>query len=124
MWHKLSRFFLLPLYAAFIFLSPNVFALSLSDLSNQDASAGLKAALEKGSSAAVTKLGVENGFLYNEKVKIKLPEKFDRARELLRMTGQSKKFDELKFSTLYKLFSRSSFFDRILRPAVCFLRQK
>jgi hypothetical protein len=98
MWHKLSRFFLLPLYAAFIFLSPNVFALSLSDLSNQDASAGLKAALEKGSSAAVTKLGVENGFLYNEKVKIKLPEKFDRARELLRMTGQSKKFDELEVS--------------------------
>lgn len=74
------------------------FALSLSDLSNQDASAGLKAALEKGSTAAVAKLGVENGFMNNEKVKIKLPAKFDKARAFLAMTGQSKKFDELEVS--------------------------
>jgi hypothetical protein len=98
MWQKLSRSFSWPLCAILIFLSSSAFALSLSDLSNQDANAGLKAALEKGSSAAVSKLGVENGFLNNEKVKIKLPRKFDRVRELLRMTGQSEKFDELEIA--------------------------
>ena len=96
MWQKRSLVFFLCVSA--IFISKNVFSLSLSDLTNQDANAGLKAALEKGSSAAVTKLGVENGFLYNEKVKIKLPEKFDKARELLRMTGQSKKLDDLEIA--------------------------
>ncbi len=83
---------------ALITASSLTFALSLKDLSNQDASAGLKAALEKGSSAAVAKLGVENGFMSNEKVKIKLPAKFDKARALLEMTGKSKKFDELELS--------------------------
>lgn len=89
----------LPVFTmTLISISSLAFALSLSDLSNQDASAGLKAALEKGSTAAVSKLGVENGFLDNEKVKIKLPAKFDKARALLQMTGQSKKFDELELS--------------------------
>lgn len=83
---------------ALVSASSLAFALSLKDLSNQDASAGLKAALEKGSSAAVAKLGVENGFMNNERVKIKLPAKFDKARTLLQMTGQSKKFDELELS--------------------------
>ncbi len=98
MWLKSSRIFLMIASCVFICLSSLTFALSLSDLSNQDANAGLKAALEKGSSAAVAKLGVENGFLSNDKVKIKLPEKFDKARSLLKMTGQSKKFDELEVS--------------------------
>ncbi len=75
-----------------------VLALSLNDLSSQDANAGLKAALEKGSAAAVAKLGVENGFMNNDKVKIKLPAKFDKARAILKMTGQSKKIDELEVS--------------------------
>ncbi|HOY23931.1 MAG TPA: DUF4197 domain-containing protein [Cellvibrio sp.] len=73
-------------------------ALSLNDLSSQDAKVGLKAALEKGSMAAVAKLGVENGFMNNDKVKIKLPAKFDKARAILKMTGQSKKIDELEVS--------------------------
>jgi hypothetical protein len=33
-----------------------------ASLTNQEASSGLKAALEAGSAAAVAKLGVENGF--------------------------------------------------------------
>jgi hypothetical protein len=72
------------------------FAFSLSDLSNQDASSGLKAALEKGSSAAIGKLGVENGFLNNDKVRIKLPEKFEKARGILELAGQGKKLDDLE----------------------------
>lgn len=34
----------------------------------------------------------------NDKVKIKLPAKFDKARAILKMTGQSKKIDELEVS--------------------------
>jgi Protein of unknown function (DUF4197) len=70
-------------------------AVDLSSISNKDASAGLKAALEKGSIAAVSKLGIENGFLGNDKVKIPLPEALKKAEGLLRMMGQSKKADEL-----------------------------
>lgn len=73
-------------------------ALSLSDLTNKDASAGLKAALEKGSSAAVAKLGVEGGFMDNEKVKIKLPKKLDTLRAFGQMTGQTNKLERLEES--------------------------
>ncbi|SDY05498.1 Protein of unknown function [Collimonas sp. OK242] len=73
-------------------------ALSISDLSNQDASSGLKAALQKGADVAVSKLGVENGFLNNDKVKIGLPSVLDKAMPLLRMTGQGQKLDDLVVS--------------------------
>ena len=74
------------------------FAFSLADLSNQEASSGLKAALEKGSIAAVAKLGVENGFLHNDKVKIQLPGVLEQARPLLKMTGRGQQLDELVVS--------------------------
>ncbi|MES2824858.1 MAG: DUF4197 domain-containing protein [Pseudomonadota bacterium] len=73
-------------------------ALSLNDLTNKDATAGLKAALEKGSSAAVAKLGVDGGFMDNEKVKIKLPAKLDKLRAFGQMTGQSNKLERLEES--------------------------
>ncbi|MFZ6769109.1 DUF4197 domain-containing protein [Undibacterium sp. Di26W] len=74
------------------------YALSLADLSNQDASTGLKAALDKGSAAAVSKLGVENGFLNNDKVKIQLPSILEKARPILQMTGKGQQLDELVVS--------------------------
>ena len=74
------------------------FAVSLGELSNQEAASGLKAALEKGSAVAVAKLGVENGFLNNDKVKIGLPGVLQQARPLLQMTGQGQKLDELVLS--------------------------
>ncbi|MGK5054293.1 DUF4197 domain-containing protein [Janthinobacterium sp. RB2P8] len=67
----------------------------LDALSNQDASNGLKAALEAGSAAAVSKLGVENGFLNNDKVKIKLPGILEQAQPLLKMTGRGQQLDDL-----------------------------
>ncbi|MDB5774709.1 MAG: hypothetical protein JWP38_842 [Herbaspirillum sp.] len=70
-------------------------AVSLSDLSNKDATAGVKSALEKGADAAVSKLGVENGFLNNDKVKITLPGPLEKAMPLLKMTGQGQKADDL-----------------------------
>ena len=44
-------------------------ALSLGDLSNAEASTGLKTALEKGALAAVALLGKTDGFLGNPKVR-------------------------------------------------------
>ncbi|RBA23490.1 DUF4197 domain-containing protein [Herminiimonas fonticola] len=73
-------------------------ALSLADVSNKDATSGVKAALEKGATIAVAKLGVENGFLNNEKVKIGMPASIEKAMPLLRMTGQGKRIDELQVS--------------------------
>ena len=45
-------------------------ALTLADLSNADASKGLKTALEKGALSAVALLGAQDGFLGNDKVRI------------------------------------------------------
>ncbi|RXZ38550.1 DUF4197 domain-containing protein [Oxalobacteraceae bacterium CAVE-383] len=73
-------------------------AISLNDLSNKDATSGVKAALEKGADVAVSKLGVENGFLNNDKVKISLPGPLEKAMPLLRMTGQGQKADDLVVS--------------------------
>ncbi|PRC94788.1 DUF4197 domain-containing protein [Solimicrobium silvestre] len=76
-------------------VSSSVWAASLADLSNTEATSGLRAALEKGAESAVGKLGVENGFLSNEKVRISLPSSLDKAQSILRMTGQGPKMDEL-----------------------------
>lgn len=73
-------------------------ALSLSDLSNQDASSALKAALEKGADVAVTRLGTKDGFLGNDKVKIGLPGVLEKAMPLLKLTGQGQKLDDLVVS--------------------------
>jgi Protein of unknown function (DUF4197) len=70
-------------------------ALSLGDLSNADASKGLKAALEKGALSAVNALGATDGFLGNEKVRIQLPAYLQDAANLMRTFGQGTKVDEL-----------------------------
>ncbi|MBA3597669.1 MAG: DUF4197 domain-containing protein [Methylibium sp.] len=67
-------------------------ALSLTDA---DARAGLKAALERGATAAVSLLGRTDGFLGNPKVRIALPSGVDSAAKLLRGIGQGRKVDEL-----------------------------
>lgn len=70
-------------------------ARSLADLSDAEASQGLKAALEKGAVAAVAVLGKPDGFLGNAKVRIPLPGFLEDAAKLLRHTGQGKRIDEL-----------------------------
>ncbi|MFZ6690517.1 DUF4197 domain-containing protein [Undibacterium sp. SXout20W] len=86
------------LTCSFIGVTLTAHAISFNDLSNQDASTGLKAALDKGSAVAVSKLGVENGFLNNEKVKIQLPSVLDKAIPFLKMTGKGQQLDELVVS--------------------------
>lgn len=73
-------------------------ALSLSDLTNAEASQGLKAALEKGALAAVAILGKTDGFLGNDKVRIPLPGFLEDASRLLKTLGQGKRVDELLVS--------------------------
>ena len=70
-------------------------ALGLGDLSNQDAVAGLKAALDKGAQVAVQRLGAENGFFGNDKIKIPLPESLQKIEAGMRAIGMGKQADEL-----------------------------
>ncbi len=76
-------------------VSTSIWAASLADLNNVQASDGLKAALQKGAESAVEKLGVQNGFLSNDKVKINLPSSLDKAQSVMKMMGQGEKMDEL-----------------------------
>lgn len=70
-------------------------ALSLGDLTNADATAGIKTALQQGALAAVSLLGKPDGFLGNEKVRIPLPGYLEDAGKLLSQLGQGKRVDEL-----------------------------
>ena len=70
-------------------------ALSLGDLTNAEASKGLKTALEQGALAAIGLLGKTDGFLLNDKVRIPLPGFLEGAANLLRMLGQGGRIDEL-----------------------------
>ena len=67
----------------------------LSSLSNADASAGLKKALDQGINTAVGKLGVTDGFLKNPAVKIDLPPKLAKAEGMMRMVGAGDEMDKL-----------------------------
>ena len=70
-------------------------ALSLGDLTNAEASSGLKTALEKGALMAVALLGKPDGFLGNPKVRIPLPGYLEDASKLLKNFGQGRRIDEL-----------------------------
>jgi hypothetical protein len=64
-------------------------------LTQADAAAGVKLALERGANAAVDLLGRKDGFLGNPKVRIPLPGVLNDAAKLLKATGQQKRVDEL-----------------------------
>ena len=70
-------------------------ALSLNDLSAVDASRGLKLALEKGADAAVQLLGVQDGFMNNDKVRIGLPDTLNQGAKWLKTMGLGKQLDDL-----------------------------
>ncbi len=73
-------------------------ALSLGDLTQAEASSGLKTALEKGALMAVALLGKPDGFLGNPKVRIPLPGYLEDASKLLKTFGQGRRIDELTTS--------------------------
>jgi uncharacterized protein DUF4197 len=78
-----------------LFVASTVWAVSLSDLTNADASTGLKQALEQGADQAVSTLGKKDGFLGNKKVKIPLPPRLAKAEKVMRMAGMGPQADEL-----------------------------
>jgi hypothetical protein len=67
----------------------------LERITSREATSGLKAALEKGSQAAVATLGRTDGFFGNPQVKIPLPESAQRAEKLMRRFGMGKQADEV-----------------------------
>ena len=77
------------------FLASTALGIDLSSLSNADASAGLKKALDQGITQAVGKLGVADGFLKNPAVKIDLPPKLAKAEGMMRMLGAGDQLDQL-----------------------------
>ena len=85
----------LRIFAFLAVLVPGFALAQLDKLSNQDAVAGLKAALEKGSGVAVAALGRNDGFFGNPQVKIPLPESLKTADKLMRGVGMGKYSDEL-----------------------------
>ncbi|HMA90108.1 MAG TPA: DUF4197 domain-containing protein [Burkholderiales bacterium] len=84
--------------ACAVLLSAAPAAAQLERISNKDAVAGLKAALEKGSRAAVAQLGRTDGFFGDARVKIPLPESLRRAEGLMRRLGMGRYADELELT--------------------------
>jgi len=78
-----------------LWLATGAQALSLDDLSGQEAGGGLKEALTQGAGKAVDLLGRTDGFLGNPKVKIPLPGYMEKAEGLMRGLGMGKQADEL-----------------------------
>ena len=67
----------------------------LDRITGKEAASGLKAALEKGSVAAVSALGRADGFFGNPQVKIPLPASLQRAEKMMRRFGMARHADEL-----------------------------
>jgi len=65
-------------------------------LSESDAAAGIRAALERGAGVAVDLLGRPDGFLANPRVRIPLPAALKNAARLLRAFGQQQRVDALE----------------------------
>ncbi|GGJ78504.1 DUF4197 domain-containing protein [Pseudomonas matsuisoli] len=73
-------------------------ALSLSDVSQRDASTGLKDALSQGAQIAVKQLGSPGGFNDNPDVRIELPGKLGKAAKTLKMLGLGTQVDAVENS--------------------------
>lgn len=78
------------------FASTHASAVSLAQLSEKDAVAGLKAALNKGTDSAIGKLGKTDGFLGNPQVRIPLPDSLQRADKMLNRLGMGKYTQDLQ----------------------------
>ncbi|MEQ1488609.1 MAG: DUF4197 domain-containing protein [Methylotenera sp.] len=80
---------------SFVLFATHANALSVSDLSNAEASGGLKEALTQGVGKAIASLGSADGFLGNKEVKIPLPKSLKKAEKVMKMMGMGKQTDEL-----------------------------
>lgn len=81
-----------------LLLGANAMALSLGDLSQGDATGGLKDALTQGAQIAVKQLGAPGGLSNNPEVKIGLPGKLEKAAGALKMLGMGDQITQLEAS--------------------------
>ncbi|WP_417777233.1 DUF4197 domain-containing protein [Stutzerimonas xanthomarina] len=79
-----------------LLLSTGAFALSLSDLSQGDASNALKDALSQGTKVAVQQLGQPGGFSNDPDLRIELPGNIGKASRMLKMMGMGAQVEELE----------------------------
>lgn len=93
--HDRRRFLL---GASLLALSPWARAGGLDAITGTEAVQALRDSLEKGARAALARLGKENGYFANPKVKIGLPKNFAKAERILHGLGQGKKVDDLILS--------------------------
>ena len=70
-------------------------AADISDISNSEATSGLKEALIVGAGKAINNLGSTDGFFGNPLVKIPLPDGMQKAEKAMRMFGMGKQADDL-----------------------------
>ena len=68
---------------------------AFAKLSNADAQAGLRAALQQGADTAVTHLSQTNGYWGDPQIRIPLPKTLASAQKLLKPLGQSGLLDDL-----------------------------
>lgn len=83
----------LILAPSLMLLAPWAFALS-----ETDAASGIRAALEKGASSAVSLLGRTDGFMGNPQVHIELPGALQSAAKLAKAAGQGRKVEALELA--------------------------
>ncbi|WP_434705120.1 DUF4197 domain-containing protein [Pseudomonas sp. Z1-12] len=81
-----------------LLICANAMALSLGDLSQQDATGGLKDALTQGAQVAVKQLGTPGGFSNNPDVKIELPGKLGKVASKMKAFGMGEQVDQLETS--------------------------
>ena len=73
--------------AGTVALPGTALALDLSSITQTDASAAVKAALQKGAESAVASLGKADGFLGNPEVKIPLPSSLQKLEKAAKLMG-------------------------------------
>jgi len=81
-----------------LLICANAMALSLGDLSQKDATGGLKDALTQGAQVAVKQLGTPGGFSNNPQVKIELPGKLGKVAGKMKAFGMGEQVDQLETS--------------------------
>lgn len=79
-------------------LCANAFALSLADISQQEAGGGLKDALSQGAQLAVEQLGRPGGFSNDPQVRIELPGNLGKVARTMKMMGMGSQVEQLEAS--------------------------
>ncbi|MCY1398810.1 hypothetical protein D9M71_138510 [compost metagenome] len=81
-----------------LLLSANAYALSFNDLSQKDATGGLKDALTQGTQVAVKQLGTPGGFSNDPQVRIELPGNLGKAAKTMKKFGMGAQVEQLEAS--------------------------